>query len=292
MSRLGTRAIIGLLSVALATGAVALATGAVAQQATNPPGATKPVDITRLVIAIVVVVLAIVGIWLYGRRTTLLKDNLLPQIAPQRQPYSLGRWQMAFWFVIIFNSFVAIYIARDDFHSLNPQALWLIGISAASGVSAVVVDVIKDSPADAANRGLRALGLQTYLDVERTRAEIAERETQLKVNPPPANAPQLAMEIRDRQLLLTAYEQAIRPFVSQGWYKDLTTDSNGAALHRVQTLIWTIALGVVFVATVVGNMAADVATNLVMPQFDNSLLLLLGISNAGYIGFKYPEPQQ
>jgi hypothetical protein len=285
MSRLGTRTTIGLLSLALASGALA-------QQATNPPSATKPVDITRLTIAIVVVIVAIAAIWLYGRRTTLLKDNLLPQIAPERQPYSLGRWQMAFWFVIIFNSFVAIYIARDDFNSLNPQALWLMGISAASGVSAVVVDVLKDSPADAANRGLRALGLQNYDDVERTRAEIAQRQALLQANPPPANAPQLAVEISDRELLLAAYERVIRPFVSQGWYKDLTTDTNGAALHRVQTLVWTIALGVVFIATVIANLTTGVATHLIMPQFDTSLLLLLGISNAGYIGFKYPEPQQ
>ena len=285
MSRLGTRTTIGLLSLALASGALA-------QQATNPPGATKPVDITRLTIAIVVVIVAIAAIWLYGRRTTLLKDNLLPQIAPERQPYSLGRWQMAFWFVIIFDSFVAIYIARDDFNSLNPQALWLMGISAASGVSAVVVDVLKDSPADAANRGLKALGLQNYDDVERTRAEIAQREALLKTIPPPANAPQLAVEISDRELLLAAYERVIRPFVSQGWYKDLTTDTNGAALHRVQTLVWTIALGVVFIATVIANLTTGVATHLIMPQFDTSLLLLLGISNAGYIGFKYPEPQQ
>ena len=285
MSRLGTRTTIGLLSLALASGALA-------QQATNPPGATKPVDITMLTIAIVVVIIATVGIWLYGRRTTLLKDNLLPQIAPERQPYSLGRWQMAFWFVIIFDSFVAIYIARDDFNSLNPQALWLMGISAASGVSAVVVDVLKDSPADAANRGLKALGLQNYDDVERTRAEIAQREALLKTVPPPANAPQLAVEISDRELLLAAYERVIRPFVSQGWYKDLTTDTNGAALHRVQTLVWTIALGVVFIATVIANLTTGVATHLIMPQFDTSLLLLLGISNAGYIGFKYPEPQQ
>ena len=80
--------------------------------------------------------------------------------------------------------------------------------------------------------------------------------------------------------------------MSQGWYKDLTTDTNGAALHRVQTLVWTIALGVVFIATVIANLTTGVATHLIMPQFDTSLLLLLGISNAGYIGFKYPEPQQ
>jgi hypothetical protein len=201
-----------------------------------------------------------------------------------RQPYSLGRWQMAFWFTLIFVAFLALYAVTGNYHTITPQALWLMGISATSGISAIAVDVMKDSPADWANRGLQALGLQTYADVVRVRQEIADRSAQLSGKPPPAQAQQLALDIRDRQLLLTAYENAIAPFVSEGWYKDLTTDLNGAALHRVQTLAWTLALGLVFVIGVITDHA--------MPQFDSSLLILLGISNAGYVGFKYPEIQQ
>jgi hypothetical protein len=242
-------------------------------------------DPARLIIVIVVVLAAAVGIWLYSRRTTLLKDNLLPQIQPERQAYSLGRWQLAFWFTIILLSFIGLYVMTGDYRNImTTQALWLMGISGATGVSAVAVDVLKDSPADAANRGLKALGLQAYDDVERTRTEIDQRAAQLKADLPPANAAQLAIEIRDRKLLLEAYERTIRPFVSHGWYKDLTTDDNGPALHRVQTLAWTVTLGVVFVVNVIANHA--------MPTLDASLLLLTGISNAGYIGFKYPEPQQ
>ena len=52
--------------------------------------------------------------------------------------------------------------------------------------------------------------------------------------------------------------------------EDITTDLNGAALHRMQTLAWTLALGLVFVIGVITEHA--------MPQFDSSLLILLGIA--------------
>ncbi len=254
---------------------------ALAQQATTPP--SRPVAPAHLAGALFCVALA-GALWLVARGTTLLRDNMLPQIAPERQTYSLGRWQMAFWFTLIPGSFIAIFILTGHYNGVvSDQAVWLMGISAGSGVAAVAVDVVRDSPADAANRGLIALGLRTYGDVQRTRDEIAQRETRLKANPPPPDVAQLALEIHDRRLLLKAYENAIQPFVSEGWLKDLTTDLNGAALHRVQTLAWTIILGLVFVVEVIENRA--------MPQFDASLLILLGISNSGYIGFKYPEPQ-
>jgi len=259
-----------------------LATTAFAQQPVAPPSqAVPPVQLGG---AVLVVIAAVTAVWLWSRRTTLLRDNLLPQIAPHQQPYSLGRWQMAFWFTLIFAAFVGIYVLTSNYHTITPQTLWLMGIAASSGIAAVAVDVIKDTPADAANRGLQALGLNTYADVERTRQEISDREDQLKANPATNIAQKLNLEIRDRRLLLTAYENAIKSFVSEGWFKDITTDLNGSALHRVQALAWTLALGVVFVVGAI--------TDHVMPQFDPSLLLLLGISNAGYIGFKYPEPQQ
>jgi hypothetical protein len=238
----------------------------------------------RLLLAGAAITIVATAVWVGARRTTLLKDNLLTQIAPSQQPYSLGRWQMAFWFTLIFASFVMLYGLLLDFHTITTQALWLMGISGATGISAIVVDIMKDTPADAANRGLQALGLQRYADVCQVRQEIADRQRQLKGNPAADAVKKLGLEIRDRELLLRAYDEAIKPFVSGGWYRDLTTDLNGGALHRLQVFFWTWALGVVFVI--------GVYTDLAMPQFDTSLLLLMGISSAGYIGFKYPELQQ
>ena len=272
----------GLFFVVVASVLAMFATSALAQQPLAP--SSQPISPLPLTGAVLLVLVATGAVWLGSRRTTLLRDNLLPQIEAMRQPYSLGRWQMAFWFTLIYAAFFAIWIFTGTLPKIPQQELWLMGISAASGVSAIAVDKLKDSPADAVCRGLEALGLQTYADVKRVRQEIAERVEQLKSNPPPEIAQKLNLEIRDRQLLLTAYEMKIRPFISEGWYKDITTDLNGAALHRVQTVFWTLGLGVVFVVSVLTTWA--------LPEFDNSLLILLGISNAGYVGFKYPERQQ
>jgi hypothetical protein len=62
---------------------------------------------------------------------------------------------------------------------------------------------------------------------------------------------------------------------------DLFTGSGGASLHRVQFGLWSVVLMVVFVVTVYDTLA--------MPQFDNSLLGLMGISSAAYAGMKIQE---
>jgi hypothetical protein len=241
----------------------------------------------RLFFSATAIVLVILLVWAGMKQTTLLKDNWLPQIAPAQQTYSLGRCQMAFWFTLVFAAFVALFALLWDFHGIvSTQALWLMGISGVTGVGAVAIDIVKDTPADMANRALRALGLNDYADVERVRLEIAERQSQLRANPAPAPAviAKLSLEIRDRELLLKSYENTIRPFLSGGWFSDITTDQNGTSLPRLQTFCWTCALGAVFLI--------GVYTNLAMPELDTSLLLLMGISGAGYLGFKYPEPQQ
>jgi hypothetical protein len=238
----------------------------------------------RVAFAILFVVVLVAALWILARRTTLLKDNLLPQIAPAQQPYSLGRWQMAFWFTLIFATFIALYVLMVDYHTISPQALALMGVSGLTGISSIAVDIIKDTPADAANRALRALGFNQHDDVERTRQEIVDRQRQIAPGLPPLQLQTLNDEIRDRQSRLQTYQERIAPFVTAGWYRDLTTDLNGGALHRVQIVAWTLVLGVVFVI--------GVYIDLAMPQFDTTLLALMGLSSAGYVGFKYPEAQQ
>lgn len=68
---------------------------------------------------------------------------------------------------------------------------------------------------------------------------------------------------------------------TDGLVPDLFSSSGGAALHRVQFGVWTVALMIVFVASVYDTLA--------MPQFDAGLLGLMGISSAAYAGMKIPE---
>jgi hypothetical protein len=237
----------------------------------------------RLGIAILLVAGVIWLVFARARKNTTLRDNLLPQIPAARQTYSLGRWQMAFWFVLVFCSFIFLYIITWDYNTISQQALTLMGISGGTALAAVAIDVAKDSPADAVNRGLRALGFNSYDDVVRVEQEITARQAELQSNPPPSTQriAQLQIEIRDRQILLRTYEDRIRPFLTQGWFKDLTTDLNGAAVHRLQVFCWTWVLGLVFLIGVYRDLA--------MPEFSATLLALMGISSAGYVGFKYPE---
>jgi len=241
----------------------------------------------RFGIAAVSVIAMLVFVWGHAKRTTIMKDNLIPQIDPIRQPYSLGRWQMAVWFSLIFTSYVFLYILLGDLNTLPSQALILLGISGATALAAVEVDVYKDSPPDAVNQALRLLGINSFQDVARIRAEIADRQAQLTNTANPvsgASAQQLAAEIFDRQLKLRTYEEQIAPYVSEGWFKDISTDINGPALHRVQVVCWTILFGVIFIDGVWESLA--------MPTFSDTLLALMGVSGASYVGFKFPEKQQ
>lgn len=68
---------------------------------------------------------------------------------------------------------------------------------------------------------------------------------------------------------------------SAGLLTDLLSDNNGISIHRFQMLVFNIILGVFFIKQVV--------TQLSMPDFDNNMLLLLGISNGTYAGIKMFE---
>jgi hypothetical protein len=133
--------------------------------------------------------------------------------------------------------------------------------------------------------------LYTYADVTRTEQEIAARQAQIvevQKGAEVASAAQaqllsqLQAEIQDRRNVLRAYEDKTRPFVSQGWLRDLTTDINGPTVHRIQVLCWTVTLGLVFLVGVYRDLAMP-------PDFSATLLALMGISGAGYVGFKWPE---
>jgi hypothetical protein len=68
------------------------------------------------------------------------------------------------------------------------------------------------------------------------------------------------------------------PIASRGFFQDILSDEHGISLARVQIAAWTVVLGIIF--------ARSVYQDLAMPQFDATLLGLMGISNGTYIGFK------
>lgn len=71
------------------------------------------------------------------------------------------------------------------------------------------------------------------------------------------------------------------PRASQDFLKDVLSEQSGVAFHRFQMFVWTFILGVMFVIKVWGTLS--------MPEFDATLLGLMGISNGTYLGMKFPE---
>jgi magnesium-transporting ATPase (P-type) len=68
---------------------------------------------------------------------------------------------------------------------------------------------------------------------------------------------------------------------SEGFFKDLISDHSNISLFRFQNLAWTMVLVIVFIRTVV--------VYLRMPEFDMTLLVLMGISSGTYLGAKVTE---
>lgn len=238
-------------------------------------------SVTRLMLAIGAIAIVLVLVWGHARSRSTLRDSYLPQLQSSQQTYSLARWQMAFWFTLVFGVFIFLFLLLGDTNTITAQALSLMGISGLTAICAEAVDAQKYSPADAANRGLRALGLNSYEDVIRVRREIEDRQAELGATVDVKRREQLTVEISDRNSILRTYDDKTRAFTSQGWFADITTDLNGTALHRLQVLCWTVTLGCIFVYLAYRNLC--------MPEFNGTLLALMGISSAGYVGFKFQE---
>jgi hypothetical protein len=71
------------------------------------------------------------------------------------------------------------------------------------------------------------------------------------------------------------------PNASQGFLRDIMSENNTFVLQRVQMAAWTLILGVIFLWTTL--------TSFSFPNFDANLLVLAGIVNGVYLGFKFKQ---
>jgi hypothetical protein len=69
--------------------------------------------------------------------------------------------------------------------------------------------------------------------------------------------------------------------ISENFLTDILSDANGVSFHRYQIAMWTVVLVVIF--------GFEVWQNLAMPVFNSTLMGLLGLSAATYLGLKIPE---
>jgi hypothetical protein len=218
-----------------------------------------------------------VGFFLYlAVRSDILRDCQAVPEKGDRKPFSLSRCQMAWWFFIIFASYMLIWIVVGDRDTLSSSALALLGISSATALGAVSIDASKKTDAKTQLQALEQEAVSLTSRVNAIDANTAKAEEIRELADKKARLDQVAKLISELKVTLA-------PKSSEGFLQDLLTDVNGVTLHRFQIVIWTVTLGFIF--------ALLVYRTLGMPEFSGTLLALMGISNGAYLGFKIPEKQ-
>jgi len=240
-------------------------------------------------IAVAVVALTLfLLVWL-ARKTSIIREPGPPPPPGKRRPYNLGRAQMAFWFFLVYSSYVVIWLITDALDTITPSLLGLMGISAGTALSEALIDSGKEET--------RTNQLQEMTSEKQALEQsIPDLQTQLTtlnskdlLTPDEiSNRDSVSKRLQDGRARLAQLNQQINEVTpdasdkySAGFLRDLLSDGNGYSFHRFQIFAWTIVLGIIFVSSVYNSLS--------MPEFSTTLLGLMGISSGTYIGFKFPE---
>jgi len=240
-----------------------------------------------LVSIVVVLVTLIILIWL-ARKTNLIRDGG-SRVPGELRPYNLGRTQMAFWFFLIYASYMTIWLITSALDTVTGSLLALMGISAGTALSEAMIDSGKQNTKTDQLQSLSAEKQsleQTIPELQSQATTVNAKATLLPEDT--ANRDSLNNQLQMRRARLAEVNQEIQSLtpaadsgVSKGFIRDILSDSSGYSFHRFQIFAWTIVLGIIFISSVYNN--------LTMPEFSTTLLGLMGISSGTYIGFKFPE---
>jgi len=226
----------------------------------------------------------LLSLFYLGHRTTLLRSSGAKRADNKLHAYNLGRVQLAFWFVLVVTSFLLIWLITGEYSTITSSALVLIGIGAGTALGATLVDNSKTASIT-----------DQIIAYEAEKAVLTNRINELKSAlavgtnvPTPTGASDLQAELDSKQARLYVVTSMLAQLQtgsevppSQGFLRDIISDGGDISFHRMQIVIWTIVLGIIFVNSVYDRLA--------MPEFSGTLLALMGISSGTYLGFKGTE---
>src|SRR5204863_9237337 len=109
---------------------------------------THPVLLTVInppygLVALVVVLVTLIILVLLSVRTNLVRNGGVSPVPGKLRPYNLGRVQMAFWFFLIYASYVTIWLITDALDTITASLLALMGISAGTALSEALIESSK-----------------------------------------------------------------------------------------------------------------------------------------------------
>jgi hypothetical protein len=226
-------------------------------------------------------------VWL-ARTTNIIREPGPPPTPGKKRPYNLGRTQMAFWFFLIYASYMAIWLITSALDTITPSLLALMGISAGTALGEALIDTGKETAKTNHVQDLTAERAALDQGVSQAQAELDAIGAAPAGAADQTNRDALNRQLIDSRTRLGQIDQQIRTItaqpsatISSGFLRDILADSSGYSFHRFQIFAWTIVLGIIFMSTVYNN--------LTMPEFSSTLLGLMGLSAGTYIGFKFPE---
>jgi hypothetical protein len=254
----------------------------------NPVPLTVISPVYGFVALVIIAVTLILLLWL-ATRTNIIREPGPPPTPGKRRPYNLGRAQMAFWFFLIYASYLAIWLITSALDTITASLLALMGISAGTALGEAMIDTGKDTAKTnqlqdlmAERQALEQGVTQMQADLDAIGAAPAAAVTDQ------SNRDALNRQLIDSRTRMGQIDQQLRSLnaqtsatTSSGFLRDILSDSSGYSFHRFQIFAWTIVLGIIFVSSVYNN--------LTMPEFSPTLLGLMGLSAGTYIGFKFPE---
>jgi hypothetical protein len=254
---------------------------------TNPVTLTVISPVYGLIALVVILGTLFFMIWLV-RNTNVIREPGPPPASGKRRPYNLGRAQMAFWFFLIYASYMAIWLVTSALDTITSSLLALMGISAGTALGEALIDTGKDTTKANQLQDLTAEKQALDQGIAQTQADLDAIDPSSPSATDVANRESLVRQLTETRTRMNQIDQQLRAFNSQqsapassGFLRDILSDSSGYSFHRFQIFAWTIVLGIIFVSSVYNN--------LTMPEFSTTLLGLMGLSAGTYIGFKFPE---
>lgn len=247
----------------------------------------------KLRLGLAVIGAALLAFVMLAWKTGILRDPNLPLRPDGTKPFSLARAQMAFWFFLVIGSYFFLWLLSGDADTLNASTLMLIGISAGTAVSSAVIDASRrrdpyEKVVDQGHPPRRPREIAAALEADLRKVEEEFQSLQETEAASRRKESLLAeAEVRrkeyltERRKLLEEQISYFRSSPGAAALLDLLGDDGITSFHRFQMCVWTIVLGIIFVT--------EVWTKMAMPDFNATLLGLMGISAGTFIGFKIPD---
>ena len=254
----------------------------------NPVTMTVISPVYGIVSLLIIAATLVLLLWL-ARSTNIIRERGPAPAPGKRRPYNLGRAQMAFWFFLIYSSYLTIWLITGALDTITASLLALMGISAGTALGEAMIDDGKDTAQTNQGQSLTAEKYALEQSITETQAQLdaANQQASSQVTDQ-SNRDALNRQLTDSRTRLLQIDQQLRVLSTQqpatessGFIRDILTDSTGYSFHRFQIFAWTIILGIIFISSVYNSLS--------MPEFSSTLLGLMGLSAGTYIGFKFPE---